>query len=169
MVPYRFPDPDAKGDQRPDDAQRPEVLSSGLDGSEKEEKEKKKKNRVKPSQKLLIADRQVYRIYFGSIGPTHLVIFFAFGVAFAFTLRFPGSSTPVLATRGAFFAFLTGSSINSRLGAMVVRGRIQSGVAGTRHRVLDWCLCFPERAATSRYRFLGRVGFVTYIHPVVHS
>ncbi|KAI3332644.1 putative ATP-binding cassette transporter [Ustulina deusta] len=89
LVPYRFPDPDAKGDQRPDDAQRPEVLSSGLDGSEKEEKEKKKKNRVKPSQKLLIADRQVYRIYFGSIGPTHLVIFFAFGVAFAFTLRFP--------------------------------------------------------------------------------
>ncbi|KAI1425294.1 putative ATP-binding cassette transporter [Xylaria sp. FL1777] len=84
LVPYRFPDPDYKGQQLPDYAQKPEVPSVGLGRLEKEEKKD-----VKTRQKLMIADRQVYRTYFASIGRTHLVIFFTFGVAFAFTLRFP--------------------------------------------------------------------------------
>ncbi|KAI0433473.1 putative ATP-binding cassette transporter [Xylaria sp. FL1042] len=88
LVPYKFPEPDYKGDQLPDDAQRPELpsnpSSAGINLPEKEEKKK-----VKTVQKLMIADRQVYRTYFGSIGRTHLAIFFTFGVAFAFTLRFP--------------------------------------------------------------------------------
>ncbi|KAI0536463.1 putative ATP-binding cassette transporter [Xylaria digitata] len=90
LVPYRFPDSDYKGDELPDnstEAQRPEDPGGDLGLPGKNEKEREKE--VKTVQKLMIADRQVYRTYFGSIGRTHLVIFFAFGVAFAFTLRFP--------------------------------------------------------------------------------
>ncbi|KAI1275205.1 putative ATP-binding cassette transporter [Xylaria sp. FL0933] len=87
LVPHKFPEPDYKGDQLPEDAQRPEVPSAGDTGLLDEEKEEKKK--VKQARKLMIADRQVYRTYLGSIGRTHLAIFFACGIAFAFTLRFP--------------------------------------------------------------------------------
>ncbi|KAI0415678.1 putative ATP-binding cassette transporter [Xylaria grammica] len=88
LIPYRFPDSGYKGDQLPDksiEAQRLGAPSGSPDRSDKGEKEKE----VKAARKLMIADRQVYRTYFGSIGQTHLAIFFAFGVAFAFTLRFP--------------------------------------------------------------------------------
>lgn len=91
LVPYRFPKFNYEEDQNqqadsPIEAQKPEVSSRSLDKSEKTEK------KAGARQKLMIADRQVYRTYFNSIGRAHLVLFFAFGVAFAFTLRFPGSS-----------------------------------------------------------------------------
>ncbi|KAI1736568.1 putative ATP-binding cassette transporter [Xylaria scruposa] len=84
LVPYRFPDSNPKGEHLPDsvESQKDEVLGDSFDPPEKAGK------RIETSEKL-IADRQVYRTYFGSIGPTHLSIFVAFGVAFAFTLRFP--------------------------------------------------------------------------------
>ncbi|TGJ80985.1 hypothetical protein E0Z10_g7773 [Xylaria hypoxylon] len=88
LVPYTFPDSEYKDDQLPGnstEAQRPEASGGDLHRTEKDGKEKE----VKTAQKLMIADRQVYRTYFGSIGRTHLAIFFAFGAAFAFTLRFP--------------------------------------------------------------------------------
>ncbi|KAI1116845.1 putative ATP-binding cassette transporter [Nemania sp. NC0429] len=103
LVPYRFPQSEKyegeEGQQRtdsPTEAQKePEVEVSGrsLDRSEKsqeEEEKKKKADATTQKQKLMIADRQVYRTYFGSIGRAHLAIFLAFGVAFAFTVRFPG-------------------------------------------------------------------------------
>ncbi|KAI1128256.1 putative ATP-binding cassette transporter [Nemania abortiva] len=87
LVLYRFPDSDYKEDEQPDsstEAQKPEVSSGALSPPQKTEK------KPKAAQKLMIADRQVYRTYFGSIGATHLIVFLVFGVAFAFTLRFPG-------------------------------------------------------------------------------
>ncbi|KAF2973471.1 hypothetical protein GQX73_g11 [Xylaria multiplex] len=92
LVLYRFPDSDYKGDELPEnstEAQGPEAPGGGLSGLGKDGKEMEKEKEAKTVQKLMIADRQVYRTYFGSIGRTHLLIFFAFGVAFAFTLRFP--------------------------------------------------------------------------------
>ncbi|KAI0459697.1 putative ATP-binding cassette transporter [Xylaria acuta] len=85
LAPYKFPDSDFKGDQPPDsiESQTPEAPSDSFNPSEKA------RENIKTSQKSMIADRQVYRTYFGSIGRTHLGIFLAFGVAFAFTLRFP--------------------------------------------------------------------------------
>ncbi|KAJ2985210.1 hypothetical protein NUW58_g5655 [Xylaria curta] len=83
LVPYSFPGPDHKGGQLPDSAVEAEIPEPPANSLGPSEKAKKK---AKPSQ---ITDRQVYRTYFGSIGQTHLAIFFAFGVAFAFTLRFP--------------------------------------------------------------------------------
>ncbi|RYC61385.1 hypothetical protein CHU98_g4815 [Xylaria longipes] len=84
LVPYRFPDSDSKEGQHPDsvESQKSEVLSDNFNLPEKAGK------KISTAPKL-IADRQVYRTYFGSIGRTHLGIFVAFGVAFAFTLRFP--------------------------------------------------------------------------------
>ncbi|KAI0490109.1 putative ATP-binding cassette transporter [Xylaria cf. heliscus] len=85
LVPYRFPDPELKGEQVSDstESQKPEVPGDSFSPSEKAGKQ------IKASQKPAITDRQVYRTYFGSIGPMHLSIFIAFGVAFTFTLRFP--------------------------------------------------------------------------------
>jgi hypothetical protein len=37
------------------------------------------------------SDSKVYATYFRSIGSNNVVIFFVFGIAFAFCLRFPGS------------------------------------------------------------------------------
>ncbi len=37
-----------------------------------------------------VTDLAVYRTYFNSIGPTHMVFFILGGIAFAFTLKFPG-------------------------------------------------------------------------------
>ena len=55
------------------------------------------KKKEMTAQKLMVSDRQVYRTYFGSIGPTHMTLFLVFGVIFAFTLRFPGTpkSNPI--------------------------------------------------------------------------
>ncbi|KAI3332296.1 putative ATP-binding cassette transporter [Xylariaceae sp. AK1471] len=85
LVPYKFPDFDYKGEQPADsiEVQQAQAPRDALLQSEKGEK------KAQTAEKLLIADRQVYRAYFGSIGRTHLTIFFTFGVAFAFTLRFP--------------------------------------------------------------------------------
>lgn len=86
LVPYEFPDRDYK-EELPVDAvepQKPQAPKDWLGGSEKGEK----KGEV--AMNLMIADRQVYRTYFGSFGRTHLIIFFVLGLAFAFTLRFPG-------------------------------------------------------------------------------
>jgi hypothetical protein len=43
-----------------------------------------------PNTKTLIQDRTVYKTYFKSVGTLHTSIFFALGVVFAFTLKFPG-------------------------------------------------------------------------------
>ncbi|KAI0444796.1 putative ATP-binding cassette transporter [Xylaria telfairii] len=85
LIPYRFPDSDLKGEQASDsvESEKPDVSSDSLNPAEKARK------KTKTPQQLMITDRQVYRTYFGSIGPTHLGIFLAFSVAFAFTLRFP--------------------------------------------------------------------------------
>ncbi|KAI8630570.1 putative ATP-binding cassette transporter [Xylariaceae sp. FL1651] len=86
LIPYEFPESDLKGEQSPDsldEVQIPQGPKNVL--SEPKQGERK----VKVAQKLMIADHQVYRTYFGSIGRTHMMIFFAFGIAFAFTLRFP--------------------------------------------------------------------------------
>ncbi|KAI0187341.1 putative ATP-binding cassette transporter [Xylaria flabelliformis] len=84
LIPYQFSDSDPKREHHSDavESQKGEVPGESSDPSEKAGK------KIGTAQKL-IADRQVYRTYFGSIGPTHLSIFVAFGVAFAFTLRFP--------------------------------------------------------------------------------
>ncbi|KAI1152199.1 putative ATP-binding cassette transporter [Nemania diffusa] len=90
LVPYTFPEspdsPDYPEDQKLDtaEAQRSEARSGSSSPPDKTEK------KDKAAQKLMITDRQVYSTYFGSIGRTHLAIFLACGIAFAFTLRFPG-------------------------------------------------------------------------------
>ncbi|KAI0109485.1 putative ATP-binding cassette transporter [Nemania sp. FL0031] len=87
LVPYKFQDSDYNEDEQLDsssESQKLEVSKGGPGSAQKTEK------KPKAADKLMIADRQVYRTYFGSIGRTHLFIFLAFGVAFAFTLRFPG-------------------------------------------------------------------------------
>ncbi|KAJ3553202.1 hypothetical protein NPX13_g10939 [Xylaria arbuscula] len=84
LVPYKFPDAGYTSSMAPDSAQEIEVPRGDLKGSGKMGKKKEP-----TAQKLMVADRQVYRTYFGSIGPTHVTIFLVFGVIFAFTLRFP--------------------------------------------------------------------------------
>ncbi|KAI0506235.1 putative ATP-binding cassette transporter [Xylaria bambusicola] len=88
LVPYTFPEPDHKVDQVPDPAQETKAPSGDPKGLEKgnAEKERGKKKTV-PT--VIVGDRQVYRTYFGSFGATHVTIFFAISIIFAFTLRFP--------------------------------------------------------------------------------
>jgi ATP-binding cassette, subfamily C (CFTR/MRP), member 1 len=53
-------------------------------------------NRSQPVQKgrqPIVADRVVYKAYFKSIGALDVLVFFCFGVAFAFCLKFPGKSS----------------------------------------------------------------------------
>lgn len=41
-----------------------------------------------------MADKAVYRTYFGSIGPANMAIFFILAIAFSFCIKFPGAFKP---------------------------------------------------------------------------
>ncbi|KAI0404995.1 putative ATP-binding cassette transporter [Xylaria palmicola] len=87
LVPYKFPDPDRRDDDQGPEAST-EAQALGVPGSNLSRPEKTGRG-PEAVQKPTIADRQVYRTYFGSIGRVNLAIFFALGVIFAFTIRFP--------------------------------------------------------------------------------
>ncbi|KAI0205035.1 putative ATP-binding cassette transporter [Astrocystis sublimbata] len=84
LVTYRFSELSFDRDEAPEDDQTQQLERQSDIASSPAKAEMKSK--ITPA---MIPDRQVYRTYFGSIGRVHLSIFFTFGVAFAFTIRFP--------------------------------------------------------------------------------
>lgn len=102
LEPYQFPEQtndtkeDADGEQSDPDDLHVDASKEVASVSMRNLHEKKLTPRKPEATPVKISDRQVYRIYFKSIGQMNVLLFIAGGIVFAFCLKFPGLSPHVM-------------------------------------------------------------------------
>ncbi|KAF4626586.1 hypothetical protein G7Y89_g11569 [Cudoniella acicularis] len=95
-----------------------------------------------------VTDMTVYQAYFSAIGRANMVIFFVWGAAFAFTLKFPGKYT--------LWKIQCNSNVIPRcVGAVVVQHKY--GTFSQEHRLLDWNICNVASSTTAHAFRMARI------------